>query len=266
MDGEGATIALALERSGAMRAVSWATVAFALLGAGAVAWLGVLVGSFPDPWDLWIDMARLLAFGVALVLAGIAVWTFWAGRPPDGRILVDDEGITLENPAVFRRPVRIPRSAVLSVSVERDVASLPAQAPLDLFPIAGGGSEACPDTHLASRRRGRYLLPGINAESVVPNLAVVIDAPIKVPPMRLRGSLAPGPAHFRAPLWQRDLPGFFARVEDVDAAARVFGRWGVLRPPRPEEIVRAAESAARYRRVQVALAFLVLLAVVAVMR
>lgn len=266
MDAEAGTVALVLERSKVLRGISWGMIAFALLGVGAAVWFGVLVGSFPDPWDLWVPLLRAIAFGAAVVLGLLAWWLYYAAQPPDGWMRVDDDGITLDNPAVFRGTVRIPRSAVRSVSVERDVAPLAAQMPLELFPIEGGGSETCPDTHLASRRRARYLLPGINAESVVPNLAVVLDVPIEVPPIRLRASLAPGLMPFRPPLWRRDLPGFFVRVVDIDAAARVFASWGVLRPPRAEEVTVAAERAVRHRRIWVTLAVCVMVAVLVLTR
>lgn len=266
MEGQAGTLVLALERAKVMRGLSWGTTAFALLGAGAAVWFGVLVGRFPDPWDLWVPLLRLVSFGAAVVLGLIALWTYYAAHPPDGRILVDDEGITIDNPAVFRRPVRIPRSAVRAVSLERDVSPLPAEMPRELFPIEGGGSEACPYTHLASKVRRRCLLPGINPESVVANLAVVFDFPIEVPPTRFRGSLSPGLAPFRPPFLRRLLPGFFARVVDPEAAARVFAGWGVLRAPRAEEITVAAESAERNYRIKLGLAVGLMVAVVVLTR
>lgn len=251
----GAPVELQLDKASVNRSlmslIGGMTFVFALMAAGVGLWLDTLPEE--DPWGFWVPLLRAFAFGGALVLVVIALGIHYVSHPPQGRILIDHEGITLDNPAVFRGPVRIPRAAVRSVSVERGTPALLASMPLDMFPIDVRIGSYERNTHMLSRRRAHYLLPGINPEPVTPNLAVVLEGMAEVSPIKFRGSLFPGFSPLKPPLWVRRIPGFFARVTDVEAAARAFESWGVLRPPRTEELHVALEAYRRQRRVEIAI-------------
>ena len=89
-------------------------------------------------------------------------------------------------------------------------------------------------------RGGRSPLPFLSDLQALPNLVVVFRDPIASLACRTRRR--PGKPLPRPPVPGREVPGFFARVSDPDAARTALRDWGVMRPLTVTDAERAGAA------------------------
>ncbi len=90
-------------------------------------------------------------------------------------------------------------------------------------------------------RGSRSPLPFLSDVQALPNLVVVFREPIA--PLACRTRRKPGKPLPRPPVPGREVPGFFARVTDADAARVALRDWGVMRPLTVSDAERAESGA-----------------------
>lgn len=88
-------------------------------------------------------------------------------------------------------------------------------------------------------RNARSPLPFLSDIQALPNLVVVFREPIAPLACRRRKPGRPMP---RPPVPGREVPGFFARVSDPDAARVALRDWGVMRPLTVTDAERAGAA------------------------
>src|SRR5688572_19587591 len=88
-------------------------------------------------------------------------------------------------------------------------------------------------------RNARSPLPFLSDVQALPNLVVVFREPIAPLACRRRKAGKPMP---RPPVPGREVPGFFARVREADAARIALRDWGVMRPLTITDAERAGAS------------------------
>lgn len=89
-------------------------------------------------------------------------------------------------------------------------------------------------------RNARSPLPFLSDVQALPNLVVVFREPIA--PLACRTRRKPGKPLPRPPVPGRDVPGFFARVSNPDAARVALRDWGVMRPLTVTDAERAGTA------------------------
>lgn len=169
--------------------------------------------------------------GGVLVPAGAVAWRLARARPA---IVVDDDGLTIEHPGFFARPVHLSRAAVHSVSVgslqgtqrpprfEGTAGPRPRQTPSSL-PIS---SWHCPDLSLLYVGEDHNLL-----------IVLANSMPMKAFARRGLGALSLGIARgmrFTGPTRATVARGFFAESLNEDLARQAFAPWRAAEAPDPE--------------------------------
>ena len=163
---------------------------------------------------------RTLFGAPALALLTWVGWRVWISRVrPTGRLTIDDDGLVASDPRILREPLRIPRASLRAAAVERDDrAARRFRVHAASGPFWGGGR----DGYLWQRGRGSALPALVREERDEPNVALILQPPVRVPSLRGRGS--------HGPLAGERLAGLLLRVEDPAAAEAALAGLGVLRP------------------------------------
>jgi hypothetical protein len=213
MDALSAT-SLALLGSPPRRRDTVALICVALLAiATAAICLTVAVGSdAPD------DREMFGAIGLGLLSwLGWRVWS--ARRRVRGSLTIEADGLVAHEPAILREPLRIPRASLRAAVVERDDrVARRFRVHASSGPFWGGER----DGWLWERGRGSAVPALVRGERDEPNVALILEPPVPVPPLRGRRS--------HGPLAGERLAGLLLRVEDPAAAEDALDRLGVLRP------------------------------------
>ena len=164
---------------------------------------------------------------IYLFLSGTLIAFLWRLVAPPPRLLVDDQAITVEAPAVLRHPLRIERERVHSVYVShappRSFVRRPSSVndgPIeDVLPVATS-----------------WWAPDMGVGMDAPRLLIVLDLSL---PMRdsVLGRTGPlfwlGFSAYRGPTRSTVARGLFFPVADVDQALQAFAGWPVAGPLDP---------------------------------
>jgi hypothetical protein len=160
---------------------------FGAIGLGLLAWLG---------WRIWLTRRR-----------------------SGGTLRIGADGIVANDPAMLREPLHIPRASLRAAVVERDAG---APSRFRVHADSGPFTSGARDGWLWERGRGSAVPALMRAERDEPNVALILDPPVAVPPLRGRRS--------HGPLAGERLAGLLLRVDDPARAEEALDRLGVLRP------------------------------------
>ena len=154
---------------------------------------------------------------------GLLAWLGWrvllSRRRTHGTLRIGADGIVAHDPAMLREPLHIPRASLRAAVVERDDrAECRFRVHADSGPFTGGYR----DGWLWERGHGSAVPALMRGERDEPNVALTLDPPVAVPPLRGRRS--------HGPLAGERLAGLLLRVDDPARAEEALDRLGVLRP------------------------------------
>jgi len=160
---------------------------FGAVGVGLLAWLG---------WRVWLTRERT-----------------------HGTVSIGADGLVAHDPAMLREPLHIPRASLRAAVVERDDrAPRRFRVHADSGPFTSGAR----DGWLWERGRGSAVPALMRGERDEPNVALILEPAVAVPPLRGRRS--------HGPLAGERLAGLLLRVDDPAGAEEALARLGVLRP------------------------------------
>jgi hypothetical protein len=164
------------------------------------------------------------------------------GRMPSLRL--ESDRLIVRHPALLTEPLVAARDdvAVAAVDTRRreggDTVRFPYSHEFEWTqPFPGDEAETYGWLYV---RGGRSPLPYLSDVQQLPNLVVVFRAPLA--PLHCRTRRKPGRPLPRPPVPGRELPGFFARVCDPDAARVALRDWGVMRPLTVTDAERASAA------------------------
>jgi hypothetical protein len=203
-----------------------------------------LLGSPPRRRDIaTLAIVSLLAVATALICLTVAIeseapddremfgavglglmawlgWRIWlTRRTAHGTLQIGADGVLANDPAMLREPLHIPRASLRAAVVERDDrAPRRFRVHADSGPFTSGAR----DGWLWERGRGSAVPALMRGERDEPNVALIFEPAVAVPPLRGRRS--------HGPLAGERLAGLLLRVADPAAAEEALDRLGVLRP------------------------------------
>lgn len=218
-------------------------------------WLWVLQGlaaavylayqTFAQSRALWQRAAGLA--GAGLLLAFVSLGTRSILGPAlrkDARIEVGDSDMLVKGENLFEEPVRIPLSRVRLVAfdaspddvtdrfrVERPLGTTSADREAYLFRKGGDGALPYSPAHRADE---------------MPNIAIVLDAPIELRGRRALRTLLVRPQYF----FDQRIGVVTLRVADLGATRDVFERLGLARAPSGEDVAACEPTPEERRRLK----------------
>ena len=155
--------------------------------------------------------------------------TRWIGRRPVLRL--DPHRLIVEHPVLLASPLVVDRGDVVVAAVDTrrreggETLRFPYSHEFEWTqPFPGDEAETYGWLYV---RNARSPLPYLCDLQALPNVVVVFRRPLEPLDCRRSRSRRPLP---RPPVEGREVPGFFARVCDPDAARVALRDWGVLRP------------------------------------
>lgn len=182
--------------------------------------------------------ARPLALGLAAVCVLVAL--FFGRRyanvfRPDGSLIADSRRLVVVQPQVLEEPLVVPLERVRIVAVD----PTEGDARFPMFPdtpwtapLAGGDRPVgCMWTEHDGPR-----VPMLEAAARTPNVVVLLDEPVELPPTRRR--------FLTLPRGGTPIGAFMLRVEDPVALAETLDRAGLLRPLREADFEPAEDASA----------------------
>lgn len=194
----------------------------------AIGLVGEGIDGLGETDDQWLDAGKIVA-GLAIV-----PFAFWATLSNlraavvrRGLLMVDDEGLTLKHPGIFRKPVRIPRSSVVVASFDDRSARLRRFRDHMRFEIEGDGDGKEP-VYLYSKAGGAPF-PVMSHTKDVPNLALMFAEPLVLGPVRRWTKLFPARSSLHPPIHKRRARGLLMRVKKPEKALLALEAWGVVR-------------------------------------
>jgi hypothetical protein len=165
--------------------------------------------------------------------------TRWLGRQPMLRL--ESHRLIVEHPVLLRAPLVVDRDDVVVAAVDTrrreggDTVRFPYSHEFEWTqPFPGDEAETYGWLYV---RGARSPLPFLSDLQALPNVVVVFRRPLEPLACRRNRSRRPLP---RPPVPGREVPGFFARVCDGDAARVALRDWGVMRPLTVADAERAA--------------------------
>lgn len=152
------------------------------------------------------------------------------GRSP--AIALESHRLTVDHPVLLSEPFVVSRDDVIVAAVDTrrreggETVRFPYSHEFEWTqPFPGDGAETYGWLYV---RGARSPLPFLSDVQALPNVVVVFRAPLE--PLACRRRKPGSRALPRPPVPGRDVPGFFARVRDTEAARIALRDWGVMRP------------------------------------
>ena len=168
--------------------------------------------------------------------------TRWLGRRPMLRL--ESHRMIVHHPVLLSAPLVVDRDDVVVAAVDTrrreggDTVRFPYSHEFEWTqPFPGDEAETYGWLYV---RGARSPLPFLSDLQALPNVVVVFRRPLEPLACRRSRSRRPLP---RPPVEGREVPGFFARVCDADAARVALRDWGVMRPLTVADAKRAASTA-----------------------
>jgi hypothetical protein len=206
--------------------------------------------------SIWVSMSELrgaVALGVddlkvaeperppgpeASLLLDCCRRTRWLGRQPVLRL--ESHRMIVRHPVLLRSPLVVDRDEVVVAAVDTrrreggDTLRFPYSHEFEWTqPFPGDEAETYGWLYV---RNARSPLPFLSDVQALPNVVVVFRSPLEPLACRKNRSRRPLP---RPPVPSREVPGFFARVTNPDAARSALRDWGVMRPLTVQDAERA---------------------------
>jgi len=142
-----------------------------------------------------------------------------------------DEGLlTIDHPALFREPLRVPREAVALVAIDPTTGRAQRIGDRKRFVVTEQRAEGNLTACLYSSRRGAPVPIVGQIPPDIPNVLIVFRQPIRMPVVR-RAVRALWTKHPElAPSSDAEARGLLVKVAQPERAATAFAAWRVLRP------------------------------------
>lgn len=199
-----------------------------------LAFFVVAMFRYAGPGARWIAVAVLLA--IASAVAWAVAPALRAKLARRARLIVEGGELVVDDPAVMRRPLRVPGDAVRVVVPDSTAGVIDQAGLVGRFPIWRFAAPTILDQPFAEMTGYLYashagsVVPSLGRRGERPNLALIFERPVALPPLRRMSSAAfvGYPPHGAAPAGA-EVPGLLVRVDDPETAAASLGEWFPVR-------------------------------------